>query len=297
MMEAPPTVVDMRSAPAVFVASLLLLTPASAPAGAEEPSLKQVVERLGRYVDDFGTRVSIIVGVERYWQRSADATMERTLVSEIAFVPVGGDWLAYRDVFEVDGRRVGDRTDRLQKLLIESSRAAFDQARRIADESARYNLGEVQRNINTPTMALFAMRSENRPRFKYWKESVEQAAAGTFWTIRFEERARPTIVRTPEGRDVPMRGHLRVRPADGAVVRTELTMESRAGVRATVTVVYRLDDRLGTLLPATMDEAYDRVTRPSRQPGAATTSIVCRATYSDYRRFETATRLIIPKQP
>jgi hypothetical protein len=285
----------MRSAPAVFVASLLLFTPASAPVHAEEPSLKQVVERLGRYVDDYGTRLSIIVGIERYWQRSADATMERTLVSEIAFVPVGGDWLAYRDVFEVDGRRVGDRSDRLQRLLVEPSRAALEQARRIADESARYNLGEVRRNINTPTMALFAMRTENRRRFKYWKEGVEQASAGTLWTVRFEERDRPTIVRTPEGRDVPMRGYLRMRPADGAVVRTELTMDSQAGVRATVTVVYRLDDRLGSLLPATMDEAYDRVTGPSQRPSAATMSIVCRATYSDYRRFETATRLIIPK--
>jgi hypothetical protein len=54
-------------------------------------------------------------------------------VSEIAFVPVRGDWLAYRDVFEVDGRQVADRPDRLLKILVESPQADFDQARRIAD--------------------------------------------------------------------------------------------------------------------------------------------------------------------
>ncbi len=286
--------------PAIAIAGFVFLAALLAQASGEQPKLGQVIERIGLYVDDYGDRLSVIVGVEHYEQRQSDPQVERHLVSEIAFVPVRKDWLVFRDVFEVDGRQVGNRIDRLQKLLVESPQAGFEQARRIADESARYNLGPIQRNLNTPTMCLFAMRSENLDRFKFRKLREERIAAEDVWQIRFEEKHRPTIVRTPEGRDLPMTGHLWVRPSDGAVFKTDLAITflvEGVASRATVSVVYAGDARLKTMLPVTMDERYggELAKGGGERGNALAPTIECRAAYSDFKRFETSTRLIIPK--
>lgn len=291
-----------RIAALVIVAGTVV---ASAPGG---PSLEQVIERLGRYVADCGERMSVIVGVEHYDQRVTGTPAQRSLVSEIAFIPTGGDWLAYRDVFQVDNRRIADRTDRLQRALVDSPQTAFEQARRIADESARYNLGDIQRNFNTPTMCLFVMRRQHLSRFKFKKAGEEDVGGIVLWRIRFEEKDRPTVVRSPNGRSLPMKGVLWLRPGDGAVFRTEMEIEGtidrpadegrqrlqRVPIYASVSVEYERDARLETVLPVRMREVYrGAAAGGAESPGASGIEAV--ATYSDFKRFETSTRLVIPK--
>ena len=68
----------------------------------------------------------------------------RRLVSDLAFIRIReGSWRhqVYRDVRSVDGKPVRNRDDRLRKLFLEGSKTAIDQARAIAEESNRYNLG------------------------------------------------------------------------------------------------------------------------------------------------------------
>ena len=55
-----------------------------------------------------------------------------------------------------------------------------------------------------------------------------------------------------------------------------------------VTVTFRIEARLGFLVPYRMDETYSQVS------GQRITSA---ATYSNFRRFETSGRLIEPKGP
>ena len=58
--------------------------------------------------------------------------------------------MAFRDVFEVDGAPVRDRAERLATAV--SRTVAVDRRadRKILDESARYNIGDIRRNVNTP---------------------------------------------------------------------------------------------------------------------------------------------------
>lgn len=69
-----------------------------------------------------------------------------------------GGWLPFRDVFEVDGRRLRDRDDRLVRLLLHPSRSSTERAQRIMAESTRYNLGRITRTINIPTLGVILLK-------------------------------------------------------------------------------------------------------------------------------------------
>ena len=285
--------------------------PASSPAPAR--NVRELVARAGRSVVDYGEKMSLVVGLERYtqWMHGAGATQPkmRTLVSEFALVRAADDWVGFRDVLNVDGVAVEDRRDRLLTLLLNRSNDGLLQGRRIADESARYNLGAVQRNFNTPTMALFFLHPENQARFRYTKEGEDTVDGTRVWSVKYKETGRPTIVRTTTGRDVPASGMFWIDPASGRVFRTRMELRaeieqsaaldnpggSHAPVQATVsiTVGYKADARFGLLLPSEMRESYE-VAPPSRTAGRETlTTINCVATYSDFRTFETFGKLIV----
>ena len=265
-------------------------------AAALQPSLsvKDVMKRVERYVASYGERASIVVCTERYEQKAAGsgvtAATTRTLVSDFALVYADAihGWLGFRDVIEVDGRRVADRDDRLARVLM-GSQGRLDEARRLSDESARYNLGAIQRNFNVPTAALFFFTPDNRDRFKFMARGV--VADGT-WEIAFKETDRPTLIRDPNGASVPSSGSIWVEPQTGTVVRTRLQVATidGHGARARrgqghVDVVYRHVDELNMWLPASMDEQFE-VSRDQ-----IFDSVSGHAEYSNYRRFTTSGRI------
>ena len=139
---------------------LLLLIAALPALPAEQPDLRTVMARAGAYVATYQRDFSLLLADERYDQDvSSAATAERrVLVSEFALVRVDDGnrtlWLAFRDVVEVDGRAIRDRQERLQRLFLSPPPNALAQARAIALESARFNIGDVVRTVNVPTLAL-----------------------------------------------------------------------------------------------------------------------------------------------
>ena len=318
----------MRNHPPIPVLCALMLLGAPLnllatrrPAGAD--TLPQVLERAGRYVVQYGDQMSVVIGVERYsqwvenpgWQR----LMTRTLVSEYAIVRSGDDWLGLRDVYEVDGAAVPDRQNRLEKLIRESPSTAVHEGRRIADESARFNLGVVQRNFNTPTMALFFLHPKNQARFRYKNGGEESVEGVVTWKVQFSETSKPSIIRTSSGKDMPVTGTFWISPADGRVLKTHMQIETEATVSgpnvgqdrvavlsgtaterrmhstASITVSYKYNAKLESLVPAEMRETYEAPRANSLSPEAGSTKITCRATYADFRRFETGASLSVPK--
>src|SRR5471032_2541219 len=156
--------------------ALLLLL--AAPAGAQEPKLATVMQRAAAYVAEFHRQLSGVVAEERYTQEvkalanqsSWRSVQRRTeLKSDLFLVQPsgGGDWIEFRDVFEANGTPVRDRAERLTKLFLDGSRSAQDQIGDILDESSRFNIGEIKRNINTPVFALQILERERQGRFKF----------------------------------------------------------------------------------------------------------------------------------
>ncbi len=253
-----------------------------------QSELAGLVAKAAAYADRFQTEFGSVVAEERYEQRvrrgpgGTTSTRNRgpedtVLVSDFLLVQVPGEgWLPFRDVFERDGSKVRDRQDRLAALFLNGADGStLDQARRIMNESARYNIGSIERNINTPTLVIQFLTPLHRYRFRFTAAGRDDE--GT--VIEFKETERPTFIATGGGRDLPVSGRFWMDAATGTVHKTHLDAVDTS-VEAHITVTYRRDEALGLWVPARMDERYR--SGPSVQ-------VTGTATYSRFRRFQVTT--------
>jgi hypothetical protein len=255
------------------------------------PSLRDVLSRLDAHLARYEALISGVVAEERYEQRlelaRSDAVLTRVLRSEYALARSAGGlvWTGYRDTFEVDGRPVRDREERLLSLLADGSADAAREAFRLTRDNARFNLGEeiVTRTINVPTVALDILHPRHRDRLRVTRRGDETIDGTEAWALAFEERdGRGTILRTPRGGNRRLRGGAWIDPGTGEVLRTDLSWEGDPP--GFIRVDYRRDANVGALVPATMTEEYR----------AETGTITGTATYTNYRRFRTDARIVEP---
>lgn len=289
-----------------WVAAGLVAATAAPAAATDEPALQAVMARAAAYVADFHRQLSSIVAEEKYVQnwfqtsrmvvQPAPGLAHRELMSDLLLLkPAGADgWLAFRDVFEVDGAPVRDRQERLAHLFLERSPSGDALIRRILDESSRYNIGDIRRNVNTPVYPLLFLEAANHFRFKFkvTKERTPRTApasstpGGAFrvstevWVIAYEEKEAGTMIKTDGHRDLPAKGRFWIEPATGRVLMSELVAHNRR-LRATIDVSYQSEPLLGLLVPIEMREWYDNLRTGSH--------IEAVATYGRFRQFQVST--------
>lgn len=271
---------------AVAVASVALALYAGSAPSAQAPTLDEVLKRAATYVADFRKQFAGIVAEETYTQeivntgRFTDALepkRRRLLKSDLLLVkPQGASgFIELRDVYEVDNSPIRNRQARLEQLLHDSSTSGTSQIAAIIRESARYNIGTVTRNINTPLMTLQFLDADTQSRFTF--KHVNEKASPVFtdkqdaalnempvfrvstemWNVEYRERARNTIIRNVNGADQPTRGRFWINPSNGSVMISELIVDG-GGVRATITVSYQSEPLMGFLVPVQMRETYQR---------------------------------------
>jgi hypothetical protein len=257
-------------------------------AGSQAPKQDDVVARVFGYVSDYGPRLADVVAEETYRQRAPQPLGPprlRTLRSDYALTWIGSreGWIGYRDTFDIDGLPVRDREERLQHLLASGQ---TEQAARITDQNARFNLRNdlVPRNVNVPTFALGLLQPRYRDRFSVRHVGSAPLPDRTGWVLEFRERDRPTIARTADGRDQASRIDALVDPWTGEVHRTTISWERITG---SIVVAYDRVPGIDVLVPISM---FERFTTPAGD------EIDGDATYANYRRFETSGRLL-PTSP
>jgi hypothetical protein len=217
-------------------------------------------------------------------------------------VRAAGDdgYVQFRDVFEVDGHAVRDRRQRLVKLFLAPSEENARQAAQIIDESARYNIGRIERNINVPLLALMFMHPKNQSHFKFTiaaedrgvpkglPESGHFAVSVDVLVLSFREKDTPTLIRDPSSRRHEARssGRIWVETDTGRVLMTELIVDSSL-VRSLIQVSYQSEPLVGFLVPVEMRESYAS-SPPSRYRIDGT------ATYGNFRQFTVRTNELVP---
>jgi hypothetical protein len=177
-------------------------------------------------------------------------------------------------------------------MFLEASPSTDARIEAILEESARFNIGDIKRNVNTPIYPLLFLETTNHYRFKF-KPATDRRpqtiaaevspAYGAFrvstevWVIEYQEKESHTMIRTDGGRDLPSKGRFWIEPASGRVLMSELIAENRA-IRATIDVSYQSEPLVGLLVPIEMRERYEGKQRGSLVEG--------RATYGRFRQFQ-----------
>jgi hypothetical protein len=256
-----------------------------------------VLALAGRYVARLEEGLAVLVADERYDQRllvgrDGSTRQRRTIVSEVAWVPTGDAfvWAFFRDAREVDGAPVRDRAARLERLFPTGmTPAGRERALEILEESSRYDLGQ-RRTVNSPTVALSFLHPRNQPRFSFRLEGPDEKEGVAAWTLRFEEKERPTLTKTSRWEDVPARGRLWVEPGEGALVASRLEMSAPRGIGpVTIETEYARDGRMAAWLPREMREAYGKQARAADEE-----RVEAVATYSGWRRAQVEVQPIVP---
>ena len=277
---------------ASLVALALTQTPAAG--GTQEPPLATVLTQATDYVDQLHRELAGVVMEERYEQRARvpsvyDRQMSRsrvTLLSDYLLVqPRGSErHFGFRDVFSVNGRAVRDREERLTELFLDRSASVDRRIDGIVADSARYNIGDIERNINTPTMALLFLSSAYKQRFEFRRGTdtttslrIDEPGRGGLWVVDYEETGRTTVIRGRDNERLPVRGRYWIEPATGRVFLSELVLDAES-LEALITVRYEANETLRHFVPVEMRERFRNLLSGSLVEGTAT--------YTRFRRFQ-----------
>ena len=254
--------------------------------------------RLDKYLLEYEPQMSALVADERLTQRdgpspeafrqTAEPTKNRILESEVAFIGLPGNtgWLGFRRVLKVKGKAVKDIGTPLATLLSEGASDDYDQARLLLRDSAQHNLG-MPRTTNLPNLPLEFLHPRNRHRLHHRLDGREKIRGIDTARLVFEEHSMPTIIQRPEGGDMLSLIMAWVEPSTGRLIRAQVkTRDARIGVRPfdnIIQVDFRLDEKLGLLVPFEMKEDFFA---GRFREGTGT------ARYSNYRQFKTAARVV-----
>ncbi len=280
--------------------ALLTIIPGGDTAARQPPTLPGLLGSAAAYVAAYEEKASFLLLEESYVQwvqlLGGQPSRDRRLRSELALVntPHFG-WIGFRDVFEVDGQRVGNRQGRLQELFAAPlTEETLGRARALANESARFNLGSVQRTVNYPTMALAFLREANQSRSAFRRNESARVDDVPTWVVEFEETRRPTLIASQPDEagisDLPASGRFWIEPDSGRVRRSQVTfVQLRSS--GSITVEYGPWPGLDLLVPVSMRESFLvhglHSTGDLRQPQVTRGE----ARYSNVRQFKGTARI------
>lgn len=274
----------------------LPVAPGPGVAGAPATALDATLRKAVAYVERFERTFTSVVWHERYRQEdrvyrrfgsSGNATWvvaaRRLLESECVFVwlPQDRTWVAARDVMAVDGQR-RPAAERWLPRLEARSTVTVPELRELARENGRFNLGQIVRTFNEPTLALLFLDAHTVDQVAFTRERTRSIDGRQVATYAFVERGRPTLIRSGE-RDVPASGAFDVDEATGEVLRTTVEVAEQ-DLSGRMIVDYRPHAGFDVLVPIEMREDYARQGREE---------ITATASYSAFRRFRTSARLIL----
>lgn len=265
--------------------------------------MRDVLARASAAAERFGQSLQGVVARELYLQTvrpwrgqpptgaaEGAAIESRRLLSSLLLVhDPATPWQLHRDVLAVDDEPVSDRRDRLMTLFAGRDTDPARRLREITDDSARYNLGHVTRNINVPTFPWLVVHRTHAERFRFADRGAVREDGVDARLVAFRETGRPRVVRGDRARDVELQGLLTIDQRTGELVRA--VVHPRAdGLRCRLEVTYGRVDGLPLRVPVRLWEWYWVDGQPERDK-----YIEGEATYDDFRRYATEVGpLVVP---
>ena len=275
----------------------------------QDVTLETVLGRAAAYVEEYQRILGSVIAEEEYLQQYGEVS--RRTVSDLLLFSTpdpSQPWLAFRDVLSVDGAPVEDRQARLTELLSSSPEVSAERWERLVEESARFNIGPIFRNLNAPTMALQLLTPMDQMRSSFTARGEQEVSGASVWVVEFQERTSPALIHGRGNKELFAHGTFWIEPATGRIVRTDLrTMDQilmplgaqgavPAELATQAVVAYGDNAGLDLWVPTHMTETYrlDEVLS-GRRPGLhRKIEIHSEATYTNYRRFEVDVSFAVP---
>jgi hypothetical protein len=240
--------------------------------------LRLLLDRAAEYVAVYEDRqLGNVVATESYIQ-NAGPRLQSRMESDFLIVLIGGNRMGVRMVNRVDGKPVKSSETSFEAMMDDSPQGVLKRMAALREESTRYNIGPVLRQINLPTFALKVLRREEAPRFAFERRDTDKINGIEGVEVRFQERRAPTLVHGDKGESLLSSGAVWIEPATGRVLKTEFNVENPyALARGRITVTYTENRALKILVPEEMKESYT---------AGGLNTVDCTARYSNFRSFQ-----------
>ena len=272
------------------LAALVAVVASSQPQSS--PELISVVQRATEYVTQYEAELGNLIGSEEYVQNAVwlapsgrggnpmvAKRSQRRVSSDFLIIQVGPEWAALRKANRVDGSKIKESEPAFEDSFDNSPEANHKRLLEMKAESTRYNIGDIIRSINLPTVALKVLRESEVSRFAFEHAGSSKIEGVQTWVVRFREQVSPTLVIGGQGEFLYSSGTLWIEPETGRVLRTEFSVENRyapSRVKARSVVTYSEGKNIKLLVPSLMDEHYE----------SEFNTVDCKAYYSNFRAFE-----------
>jgi hypothetical protein len=263
--------------------------------GEQDIATATVADRLRAYLEEHEPSLSALVAEERFEQAITTANSEgttqlrnrRVLVSEIGFLRLPDEqaWLGHRRVQSINGRPVRGDAPRLADLFTRVGADRLVAAKQIADENARHNLGH-PRTTNVPTLPLDLLHPSHRSAYTVSMGRIDRRQGVGVARLEFREGAKGSVVAYDDRSFVRTLVTAWVEVDSGALQRAEVTLIPPVVARENhvVSVEFEMNAQLGVRVPVRLEERF-----------WAGGSGEGKATYRNYRRFQTAARIVPPR--
>jgi hypothetical protein len=248
----------------------------------------RALEAAAHFVAQFQRELSFVVADEIYVQQLSVAGRQpvtRTLRGEIflTYLIPERAWITVHDFLEVDGTAVIDR-EAVRDLLVHRPVGRIAPA--LAAQNARYNLGNVRRNFNEPTLPLQLFEPWRLDRLRVSRVRTTVRDGRTIVTLRLREQERPTLVSSTRGGPVFADTEVDVDLETGVISRTLMKLRDRT-LEVAQETTYELSSALGIMVPTIFTERYVQTAVGQAEV------ITCHSAYTNYRRFEVSGRLLV----
>jgi hypothetical protein len=245
---------------------------------AQAPDQAALMRRVGLYANWFVNQFSNVVSEEQYEQRFSLNKRRRELTSDFMLVGYPGSKEAvqtFRDIRAVDGKPIGDQTDRITRLFLQPFESAVKRAQEIHQEGLRLSIENGR--LMDPLTVLGYLQTAYQGNFRISRGGQDRKLGDDVREITL----------TP-GRNHPVWKPARawVSEATGAVVKTELRVGFGGSAQVTTTT-FGVDPGLAIPVPIEMRDEVPR----------GRDDFIGTARYSNFRRFEVRTESVIDVPP
>jgi hypothetical protein len=265
----------------LFFVALGLLQAQTAPK--INTSAKAVLSAAAAYVEAYNPKMQNVladeIAVQRVFGPDGAEIGARTTRADffLTYVPADTTWIAVRDVRDVDGAAVDDPNN----IRVMMDRAPLSRLGSvIAEKNSRFNIGNITRTFNEPTLVLLTLAKKHRERFRFDRGLVSEGPAPRV-SLAFKENKRPTLVSGTNGAPTYSTGEMVVDAATGRVEQTDVRFVL-GDISARIETTYREDAKLKMWVPSVMREEYIVTAKGFEQ------TVRCVSTYTNYRKFETS---------